>query len=407
MNSKLKAFLFCTFSVAIVSLVVMMYYSVTLSKYTKIGVNYFTSVEWTSFAHLENFGGEKPTLLNTSQGIDSTSTTNVPSTKFEEMSTSQVSDDSRREKLIQKPATENTEKPKKGITTGISSQKANVGKLSLCPGGSKQVGPLYVDKTVPKMEDVEKLLSSAFSGTIFNGGWWKPSHCQARVKMALIIPFRDRYEQLAIFLRHIHPVLNRQLLYYRIFVIEQAGDTRFNRAMLFNIGFKEALKFDQYDCFIFHDVDLIPEDDRNEYSCPTSPRHMSVAVDKFQYILPYANIFGGAGALSREHFESINGFSNKFWGWGGEDDDLFKRIHSKGLKLTRPSMKLGRYTMIKAFHKSASPDEQRMEKLRDSAQRMNSDGLNSLVYTVQNISEHLLYTLVTVDVREAFNKNLR
>ena len=41
--------------------------------------------------------------------------------------------------------------------------------------------------------------------------------------MALIIPFRDRYEQLAIFVHHIHPILNRQNLEYRIFVIEEVS----------------------------------------------------------------------------------------------------------------------------------------------------------------------------------------
>ena len=45
----------------------------------------------------------------------------------------------------------------------------------------------------------------------------------------------------------------------------------------------------------------------------------------FLFSLPYAQIFGGAGSFSREHFKLINGFSNKFWGWGGEDDDLYKR----------------------------------------------------------------------------------
>lgn len=53
--------------------------------------------------------------------------------------------------------------------------------------------------------------------------------------------------------------------------------------MLFNVGFLEALKLRDFDCFIFHDVDLIPEDDRNFYTCPEQPRHMSVAVDVFQY----------------------------------------------------------------------------------------------------------------------------
>lgn len=50
-----------------------------------------------------------------------------------------------------------------------------------------------------------------------------------------------------------------------------------------NVGFLEASKQYPYDCFIFHDVDLIPEDDRNLYTCPEQPRHMSVAIDKFRY----------------------------------------------------------------------------------------------------------------------------
>lgn len=50
-----------------------------------------------------------------------------------------------------------------------------------------------------------------------------------------------------------------------------------------NAGVREALKEEDFQCFVFHDVDLIPEDDRNLYSCPSAPRHMSVSVDKFNY----------------------------------------------------------------------------------------------------------------------------
>ena len=51
--------------------------------------------------------------------------------------------------------------------------------------------------------------------------------------------------------------------------------------MLFNIGFAMATNLtslDYWNCFIFHDVDLLPEDDRNLYNCPTKPRHMSVGM---------------------------------------------------------------------------------------------------------------------------------
>ena len=71
--------------------------------------------------------------------------------------------------------------------------------------------------------------------------------------------------------------------FFSTFFFQQAGDSSFNRGMLLNIGFKEALRFNNYKCFIFHDVDLMPENDRNKYSCPSSPRHLSVAVDTFNY----------------------------------------------------------------------------------------------------------------------------
>ena len=64
------------------------------------------------------------------------------------------------------------------------------------------------------------------------------------------------------FLHHLHPILQRQQLDYRLFVIEQTSKEHFNRGILMNIGFVEALKRDNFDCFIFHDVDLLPEDDR-------------------------------------------------------------------------------------------------------------------------------------------------
>ena len=52
-----------------------------------------------------------------------------------------------------------------------------------------------------------------------------------------------------------------------------------------NIGYLEAMKDDVYDCVVFHDVDLLPEDDRLLYSCIDTPKHLSVAIDKYGYRL--------------------------------------------------------------------------------------------------------------------------
>ena len=58
-----------------------------------------------------------------------------------------------------------------------------------------------------------------------SGGSGRPENCIPRHRVALIVPFRDREPQLAQFLRHIHPILLRQLLDYRIFLIQQVNSS--------------------------------------------------------------------------------------------------------------------------------------------------------------------------------------
>jgi hypothetical protein len=55
------------------------------------------------------------------------------------------------------------------------------------------------------------------------GGKYKPKYCQSNHKVAIVVPFRNRQHHLTIFLRYIHPFLQRQQLEYAIFIVEQFG----------------------------------------------------------------------------------------------------------------------------------------------------------------------------------------
>lgn len=269
----------------------------------------------------------------------------------------------------------------------------NVTPLPFCP----EISPLTVGIQPVKWQ-IQTWYSMMENQTgLQPGGHYTPQNCKSRHRVAIIVPYRNRNAHLRIFLNNIHPFLQRQQLDYRIFIIQQLKTGPFNRGMLMNIGFTEAQRIYNFTCFIFHDVDLIPENDKNPYNCVDSPRHLSVAVDVFKYQLPFKNIFGGAIAMQADQFKSVNGFSNQFFGWGGEDDDLFNRVNKKMMSIFRYSEEISRYTMIK--HVKQYPNPSRFKILKESNYEV--DGLNSLNYKLDLIEERNLFTLVAVDLKPA------
>ena len=107
------------------------------------------------------------------------------------------------------------------------------------------------------------------------GGFCSPSTSESLPLVAVVVPYRDREDQLHMFLGHMHSFLQRQGLSYAIIVVEQMSESSFNRAKLLNIGFHEIkTRFPECGCFIFHDVDLLPVNDENIYVCLERPRHM-------------------------------------------------------------------------------------------------------------------------------------
>ncbi|KAM4808744.1 beta-1,4-galactosyltransferase 1-like [Rhinophrynus dorsalis] len=196
-----------------------------------------------------------------------------------------------------------------------------------------------------------------------------------------------------------HPFLQSQQADYGIYVVEQSEDSRFNRAKLMNVGYKVAEKDYDYNCFIFSDVDIIPMDGRNLYRCSEKPRHLANSLDKFNFRLPYPTIFGGVVAFTKEQFLKINGFSNMFWGWGGEDDELYQRVVAVGMGIDRPDQTIARAKMISHGRDVGNERTGKSFHLIWKAhQRLHIDGLSSLNVTILSITEHQLYTKITVDI---------
>lgn len=165
--------------------------------------------------------------------------------------------------------------------------------------------------------------------------------------VAIIVPYRDlhsaqkRAAHLKQFIPHMHKFfakLKKQVSNYHVYIVEQSDDGRkFNRGKLLNIGFEQARrnKGQHHDVFIFHDVDLLPQDDLGEWYAkfPKVPIHIARVWDRYSNNPKY---FGGVVSFSESDYKRINGYPNTFWGWGGEDDEMQKRLEKTNIKWRWP-----------------------------------------------------------------------
>ena len=83
--------------------------------------------------------------------------------------------------------------------------------------------------------------------------------------------------------------------------------------------------------------------------------------------------------MTVDQFKIVNGFSNQYWGWGGEDDDMAKRLKRNNLTITRYKPDIARYTMIKHERETANKaNSERHKLLKISNKFQRTDGLVNL-----------------------------
>jgi hypothetical protein len=151
-------------------------------------------------------------------------------------------------------------------------------------------------------------------------------------KLGIVVPYRNRYEQLLIFKKSIISYLKNKDIDFELIIVEQDNAKEFNRGKLLNVGFTYAKKF-KCNYVVFHDIDMLPVDVDYSYSdIPLQLANNFISEDGFSRLL-FDEYFGGVTMFSTKDFETINGYSNEYWGWGYEDNDLLFRCKQYNLPL--------------------------------------------------------------------------
>lgn len=180
-------------------------------------------------------------------------------------------------------------------------------------------------------------------------------------KLLIVVPYRNRKKHLDIFLTHIKDFFlkdeTNNVLEVKIIVIEQSEKKKFNLGIINNIGFLLEENYLDYICI--NNVDFLPVNADYSYAdVPTSlisegfDKHPIDPENDDPYLKNWIlnqpkEPFHGSIFIPKEIFKRVNGYSNRYWGWGFEDLDMKMRLNIKKILI---SYRMGVY--IPLLHKN-------------------------------------------------------
>lgn len=144
--------------------------------------------------------------------------------------------------------------------------------------------------------------------------------------MYLIIPYRNRQEHLTKFVPYMKTYLDKLNIPHKFIVAQQTDDDCFRLGLLINVAVKYIMKNNDMtnSYFCKHDIDTIPIVTNNYY------RPENGVINK---VYGYYDCLSSCFTFNGEDFVKMNGISNSFDGWGGEDTDSFARALKSGIKV--------------------------------------------------------------------------